>query len=223
MINIENLLKAPLIKTPWDHQIIDDFLDKETFEAACDIARKISKLDDLEEAEILWMSDLEKLGASKEQIQLIVDSADQLMKYTNEISAPYEKRLESKLGYFNNPRFGVSRPHAIGDIHDEGTNKVMALIIYLEPEESIGTLLYEKDNLDSLSTVIPWKPNRAFLMFSQPCVTWHKFDALDKPRITLNFYFEKQEALEYLNSSVDPERISWLYEQFGNDKLMVNL
>ena len=223
MINIENLLNAPLLSDPWDHQIIDDFLDKETFEAACDIARKIAQLDDLEGAEILWMNDLLEIGATQQQIDLIVDSADQMMKYVNEISAPYKNRLESKLGYFNNPRFGVSIPHAVGDIHDEGTNKVMALIIYLEPEQSFGTKLYREDNTNTLATEVEWKPNRAFLMFSQPCVTWHKFDALDKPRITLNFYFEKQEALEHLNADVDPERIAWLYEQFGNDKLLVNL
>jgi hypothetical protein len=223
MFNLDNIINSPIIKEPWDHKIIDDILDAETFAKAKDMAKELVKVSDFERSEIMWMSDITDIAGANTAITNITESADQLIKNFPQVSGSFKNVQRSKLGYFNNPRFGVSMTESFGEIHDEGTNKIMALIIYLEPEESIGTLLYKENNLSSTPTVVEWKPNRGILFFSQPGVTWHKFDSGNKPRVTLNFYYEKLEALTHLVTNNSTERMCWLYEQFGQDKLMVNI
>jgi hypothetical protein len=220
MINIDNLIQSDTIHDPWPHKVIKDFLSPELFSAAKRIADKIVSFDEFHVKEILWMSDIIEVFGMHEEVELIVNAADQLMDYVVEVSKPFEYRLSSKHGYFNNPRFGISMAESRGEIHDEGTNKIMALIIYIEPEHSVGTLLYKDNNLDTFVSEVPWEQNSAFLMFSQPNKTWHKFDSDNQKRITLNFYFEKIEALEHLNKFSTVEQISWLHEQFGKNKLI---
>ncbi len=221
MINLENVFSSPLISDPWDHQIIDDFFDEQTFKKIQEAAKIFSTLNDYDTPEIVWMNELEDLGVTKETVELIINEADSVAKNFNRISKPYRNKLSSKLGYFNNPRFGVCPPNTVNEIHDEGSNKIMALIVYVDPEESQGTLLYKDNDEKTFVKEIEWKPNRAFLMFSQPNVTWHKYDSKQSTRVTLNFYYEKLEALDHLLNSNSIEKLNWLHEQFLNDKLYV--
>lgn len=220
MINIDNIKDSKLRTEPWPHVVVKDFLSKEAFDAAVRIAKKITSIDEFHVKEILWMSDVINHFGMHDDVQLIVDAADQLMDNVDLVSAPFKDRLTSNLGYFNNPRFGLSMAESRGEIHDEGTNKVMALIIYIEPESSVGTLLYKENDAASPCVEIEWQQNSAFLMFSQPNKTWHKFDSNNQKRVTLNFYFEKIEALEHLNKFSTVEQIAWLHEQFGKNKLI---
>lgn len=220
MINLENLFNAKIINDPWPHQIIDNFLDETVFEKIKQLSEKISEIDDYDTSEIIWLNELEELDNMKSVSNDIVECADILVKNFEGISKPYNSiRQKSNLGYFNVPRFGISPTNIINEIHDEGTNKIMALIVYISPEESIGTLLYSKNDENYFSKEIQWKPNRAFLMYSIPGITWHKFNSSDKKRITLNFYYEKLEALEHLNKNVSADKVNWIREKFGEGKL----
>lgn len=220
MINLENIFNAKIINDPWPHQIIDNFLDETVFEKIKQLSEKISEIDDYDTSEIIWLNELEELDNIKSVSNDIVECADILVKNFEGISKPYNSiRQKSNLGYFNVPRFGISPANIINEIHDEGTNKIMALIVYISPEESIGTLLYSKNDENYFSKEIQWKPNRAFLMYSIPGITWHKFNSSDKKRITLNFYYEKLEALEHLNKNVSADKVNWIREKFGEGKL----
>jgi hypothetical protein len=220
MINLENIFNAKIINDPWPHQIIDNFLDETVFEKIKQLSEKISEIDDYDTSEIIWLNELEELDDTKSVSNDIVECADILVKNFEGISKPYNSiRQKSNLGYFNVPRFGISPANIINEIHDEGTNKIMALIVYISPEESIGTLLYSKNDENYFSKEIQWKPNRAFLMYSIPGITWHKFNSSDKKRITLNFYYEKLEALEHLNKNVSADKVNWIREKFGEGKL----
>lgn len=221
MINIENILHTQVLTDPWPHQIIDNVFDAATFEQVKTVAKFINRLNDYETPEVVWMNELISLGVDSKIVDTIVSDADCVVKNYMKISANYSKRLSSNLGYFNNPRFGACPANTINEIHDEGVNKVMALIIYVDPEESHGTFLYNSNTEDSLVKEVEWKPNRGFLMFSQPGVTWHKYNSKAMPRITLNFYYEKIEALEHLEFNQEAGKMIWLHSVFGEDKLIV--
>lgn len=220
-MNLDNIKNSKLITDPWEHQVVDNVLDADTLASAQRIAKLLSAIDwDYAETEIVWVSELKELGAEQADIDNIVNAANIVMQNFEMISSPYTHRLKSELGYFNNPRFGISGPGSIGEIHDEGTNKIMAFIVYLEPEESVGTLLYKENDVNTLVNTVEWKQNRAIIMFSQPNVTWHSFSSIDKTRVTLNFYYEKIEALSHVSNNNDLDKITWLHDQFGNDKLI---
>jgi len=220
MINIDNILKSPIITDPWPHQIVDNVFDDETFKKIQNVAMFINTLNDYDTPEIIWLNELLSLGVDSNIINTIVDDADLIVKNYQQISNYYPNKLTSNLGYFNNPRFGACPPNTINEIHDEGLNKTMALIIYVDPVESCGTFLYADNSEHSFKKEVEWKPNRAMIMFSQPNVTWHKYNSKDKPRITLNFYYEKIEALEHLKNNQDQEKMLWLYSMFGENKLI---
>lgn len=220
MINIEALKKAEVATDPWPHLVIDDFILPEHYSTIKSLSKRIVEYDEFHDKEILWMSDLSKYFGANEEIRLIVDIADVIIKEYETFAEKFPERQVSNLGYFNNPRFGISMEQSIGEIHDEGTNKVMALIVYLEPEESKGTLLYKDNDVNTFVKEVEWKPNRAMLMFSVPGKTWHKFDSTDRKRLTLNFYYEKLEALEHVRKNFEPEKVLWLFNEFGKDKLV---
>lgn len=220
MINVESIKRSELISDPWPHKIIENILSPELYFSAKIIANKIINFGALETKEAFWLPDIIELFNLKSEAEDIRIAADQLLDSMSEISEPFVNRLESKLGYFNNPRFNITLPNSSSSIHDEGTNKTMVLVVYLEPEKSIGTLLFEENNQESFSKEIKWKPNTGFLMYSIPNKTWHKVISESNIRVTLNFYFEKIEALQNLNKNLDLIQMDWLYKQFSENKLI---
>jgi hypothetical protein len=126
------------------------------------------------------------------------------------------------------PKFGVSGNNFNYPIHTESSHKVLLIVIYLHPEESIGTSLYHgKEEKDHAKT-IEWKLNRAFIMCPyKNDITWHNWENYTgKNRVTLNIFCEKLENLQdSILKSADgdmPEDILWLYEQISNNRLTTN-
>lgn len=58
------------------------------------------------------------------------------------------------------------------DIHTDHDNKLLSVVVYLEPT-STGTFLY-KDQDGNGAVEVPWKTNRAFI-FSKNDATWHNY------------------------------------------------
>jgi hypothetical protein len=220
MINIEAIKNATIETDPWPHMIIDDFILPEYYNKISILAKNIVDNMEFHDKEILWMSDLIKFFNANEESDLIVDVADVIIKEYKTISSKFPERQTSELGYFNNPRLGISMEESVGEIHDEGKNKVMALIVYLEPEASLGTLLYKENTVDSFAKEVEWKQNRALIMFSLPNKTWHSFNSSTQKRLTLNFYYERLEALEHVRNTFDEEKVLWLFDKFGQNKLI---
>ena len=145
-----------------------------------------------------------------------------LLTKNSDILKRYNSPMRSKIGYFSVPRYNFIGSNVDSTIHDEGPNKTMAMVVYLTPEKTFGTKLYKSENPTSFVKEVEWKPNRAFLMCSQPGVTWHSFHSKDQPRMTINFYYEKMENMSYINSLGD-DKVKWFYDQFENDNLYVTL
>lgn len=215
-MNIENIINSKLLTDPWPHKIIDNVLTEQEYLSICNEAKILERLaiHEPRDPNGLWMFKAKEFGISDKIIDLIMDINIKLLRSYNSVLKDFDQAMISKIGYFSIPRFNFIGPHVNGTIHDEGESKTMALIIYLSPEESIGTKLYKEENYNSLVKTVDWKINRGFLMCSNPGITWHSFHADSKPRMTLNFYYEKFEKIGYVNN-LGTEKSSWFWEEYA--------
>jgi hypothetical protein len=69
-------------------------------------------------------------------------------------------------------------------IHNDSIDKLLSVVIYIAPENNMGTILYDtKEGLNPY--IIEWEPNKAFI-FSRNEHTWHSYEAdMVNQRVTL--------------------------------------
>lgn len=217
--NLQEIIKGEIIYDPWPYKVIDNILKDEIFEIIKSTALEISRtdrqhilLDDI------WPSDLDRFNLTFNIEPILVDMADELLAISKPLLSQFRKYQKSELGYFNIPRFTYTSGQGKNDIHDEGYTKTMVLVIYVSPDNSFGTELFDKQD-STHPYEIEWTPNRALLMPSQPGVTWHRGPSNNnEKRFTLNFYYEKLEALDHFNQQ--DHRKFWFFEKMGNGRLI---
>jgi hypothetical protein len=221
MLNIENILESPIITNPWQYQLVDNILTKESYDKILEGGKILAEAAAQEPRDPngIWMHDAAKYGVPNDTINLIMDLNLQFLQNHNKVLARYQNAMNSKIGYFSIPRYNFIGPNVDGTIHDEGNNKTIAMVMYLSPEKTIGTRLYTEENYNSFVKEVEWKPNRAFIMCSQPGITWHSFHSDHQSRLTLNFYYEKMENMQYINN-LGIEKINWFYNQFLEGKVL---
>lgn len=221
LINLDAILNSKIIDSPWPYKVIDNVLDDSVFEKFKEAAIQLSKTskDDDFYTDGIWPNDFSTFNLDSSLEKDLVIIADQLLSIKEKIFSQFPFYNKSKLGYFNIPRFNYSIGKVNSAIHDEGISKTMALIVYLIPEQSAGTKLYNGPKAENFVSELEWKPNRAMLMISQPGVTWHSYESIGGDRYTLNLYYEKMEALDNFER-LPLERKLWFYEKFGEGKLV---
>lgn len=224
LINLEGILNASIDYDPWPHKLVDNVLRPDVYEKFRKAAEDISKTekDDLYYGDGIWPNEFIKLGMDETLAEDSATISDQLLTINQELLSQFPRHLESKIGYFGIPRFNYSLGKLNCHIHDEGTTKTMVLVVYLIPEQTNGTRLYNGPNPENFVKEIEWKPNRGMLMLPHPGVSWHSFIGNGLPRYTLNLYYEKMEALENFNQ-IELERKLWFYDMFGKDRLHVTI
>jgi hypothetical protein len=230
MINIDNIINAPLITSPWSHKIIDNIFDDKSFEVINQAASHLSHLCVSDETIPVHIDEAIALGISNESANLILDTADLLLYNLKEIVGKNCLNGAFRGGYFIMPKFGITGRNFQYPIHDESIYKIINLVTYLQPKESVGTRLYSGPDRSEFVTQIPWKPNRAALFYPKHRVTWHNWQGqpTNEPRITLNFFVQRIEALkDTLYKDGEPEdaldSLLWFYEKIGQDRLTINI
>jgi hypothetical protein len=220
LINIDNIINAPIIYDPWPYKIIDNILDQDVFDQFKNAATIVSAVnkDDEYYSDGIWPNEFSKLGIDVSLRDTTLAIADQLLTHQADILSQFPNHMKSEIGYYNIPRFNYSLGKKTSTIHDEGLSKTMALVIYIIPETTAGTQLYNGPDTENFVKEVEWKPNRGMLMMSQPGVTWHSYTSLGGPRYTLNLYFEKMESLSNFDN-IKLDRKLWFYEQMGNNRL----
>ena len=91
---------------------------------------------------------------------------------------------------YHDHRLSWLDPHTShrGGIHDEEYNKFYSLVVYIDPVESTGTLLYDENQ--NFVKEVEWKPNRALLFKGIPKITWHNYENnTDQVRFTFNSFW----------------------------------
>lgn len=149
---------------PWPHLVIDNFYDDETWAYICDKKSLFSKhkksaivrnygisFSHIEDP-VIKSYILEKLP-----IDFLVSKFPNHRDFSN-------LKLDLSLKILNLPK---QFP-----MHDDSDGtQTFSLITYIEPEHSVGTILYDKDK--NLNKVVTWKPNRAVIFASVPDISLH--------------------------------------------------
>jgi hypothetical protein len=179
---------STVLESPWRHQIVENFFDN--FEcikqASCILEQKYS--DTIVSAEncLSLFEVYDDIG--KECFDIISDVNISLLKNLKEIVSPflnYRKFQE----YISIPSFHILPANTQWQkIHDEAEDKTISIVVYLYPENSVGTTLYANNSRDSYHVEILWKQNSAMIFCGEKNVTWHDFRSLDRSRVTLNFF-----------------------------------
>jgi hypothetical protein len=143
------------------HLIIDDFLLPEHYEQVCNTA--IPEKPDQYGVVIYGNIDNRLNFANIEK-----HYHDCLMDYLRELDSNKIEQYE-----WTNIAINLTGPECNFDIHTDNKNKLLSVVVYLEPEQSTGTLLYS-DQSGQNAQMVEWKPNRAFI-FSRNDFTWHSY------------------------------------------------
>lgn len=75
-------------------------------------------------------------------------------------------------------------------IHDDVSYKILTNVIFVGPDVSHGTILYDKDK--NYIKEIDWSPNTSLIFPPKDGVTWHSYKSLSNSyRITINQFLVK--------------------------------
>lgn len=229
MIQIEKIIQAPILEWPWNHKVIDEVFSPKDFEYILEAADHLSFLYDKNKTIPVHIDEAILLGISKKAEDIILDSADLILQNLREIVCNYSNNKATSGTYFIMPKFGITGSYFRYPIHDESLYKILNLVCYLSPEQSVGTSLY----LDQEATIgkqLEWMPNRAAVFYPGKGKTWHSWSGQEsnKPRITLNFFVEKMIGLRdtLFKKGEQPDALDsllWFYEKLGQDRLYIEI
>ena len=171
---------------PWPHLVIDNFYDHETWEYVCNkeaLFKKYKKNASLKTHGVAFQniddSILNSYFSKNLTIDFLVDKF------------PNHRNFDE---LFPVVHLKVSRLPKLFGIHDEVASKVFSVITFIEPEHSVGTILFDENK--NLNKVITWKPNRAVIFAPIDNVSWHSYGNSDpSDRYTVDFFWER--SIEY--------------------------
>ena len=161
---------------PWKHDIIDNFFDDDTLKYCIGYLQSFRK---------------RRNNHTVVKDKRLLDYFDNI--FTEEYISknipkhrPYEY-LESVA------EVNLATKDFYYGLHDEAIYKILSVVVYLAPQHSSGTFLFNQSQ--QLKKQIVWKPNRAFIFAGREGVTWHSYGHWDKTtRVTINYfkkYFKK--------------------------------
>jgi len=176
---------------PWEHLIIDNFYDEQLF---ANMKKEMSEF--IREKKNNYTHDIRK-----QKRFLIMDTDINFPKILPEtykclISRPVDA---SYLDFFSKVRDYISIKAeseinvCLDDldypIHDENIKKILSCVVYVMPEESRGTILYDKDK--NFVKELEWKPNTMFIFPGLEGITWHSYKCIPGSyRITINTFLK---------------------------------
>lgn len=150
---------------PWEHLVIDDFLPTEQFEKLKDFSYGIKVEDDFK-------------GVTREFINYDPLNIEHLLEQFSNVKS-YWGKLDKLI------HFSVIKKSFMHEMHVDADFKIMTAILYLGPEKSMGTRIFDKDK--NYVKEIEWKPNR-LLVFCSSDDSWHDFGSYKNGRHTLNYF-----------------------------------
>lgn len=145
---------------PWEHLVIDDFLAMDVFKELKNTSNNIQTED------VRNFLDYDPINI------------EHLLGYFSNVK-PYTGKLDKLI------HFSVIKESFMHAIHTDADFKIMTAILYIGPEESMGTRVFDKDK--NFVKEIEWKPNR-LVVFCSNDDTWHDFGSYENGRHTLNYF-----------------------------------
>lgn len=170
---------------PWPHVTVDNFLTPEDFhylssiDVVVDGDCKIKVLD----------NHIDRTGAVNSSSCIDPVKLAEMNQRYHPIMMSYMRGLApAKASLYTHSEFHIvlSRDGYSHPIHDDTPNKLLSCVVYLGPEQNLGTYLYRANDADQLEKIVEWKPNRALLFARRNQETWHSDASLpNAERLTL--------------------------------------
>jgi hypothetical protein len=220
-------MKEEFFCNPWEHILTENCLDPVIF---LKLKTELSLLfNNISTGNYTFeLYDLYLKGFSTDLIDYLIEYTEETI--LNNYSYMLDKfsfHRKSKNGYICIPEIGVSRENRYG-IHDDTHSnfKAMTFLIYISPENSIGTELYRtSENFLDPHTIATWKPNSGIYFCPKDGVTFHDFFSNNEIRITLNLNLSSVDFLLNLDirrkffHNLEKDRMIWLLEYFKKGKM----
>jgi hypothetical protein len=209
LLNEEPIVGGQILQEPWPHQIIEQTIDQKSFEVLKTIPRflltkeNIQKNSFLKEkiffdartspgGAVLDILDLIKCGVSEDVVEVLFDVAQDFLKLSKSIldRYPNSRKPSPEQEVFVQANINLDFPYNWFPPHDDVSRKIITFIVYLSPENNIGTILHSIESEDDVQKIVEWKPNSSILFCPEKDVTWHSFKASDKLRVVCAFFIE---------------------------------
>jgi hypothetical protein len=157
---------------PWESIVIDDFLPEDRFNELCKMARCVPMGENLVTRHFLKEDPTPEMA--------------ELMNYFA------EKRGYNKLGKFIH--YAITQGDEVHPMHVEAPFKIMSAVLYLHPEENLGTRAFATQDGEPIIDV-EWKPNRLFVFCGKDNITWHDYRSTGR-RYTYNYFMVDPTMIE---------------------------
>jgi hypothetical protein len=175
-------MKVKQYNDPWDYYVIDDFLTPERF----DYIKKLA---------IIEKEYLDTFGFySRSNHYFRFEKNDVLPEITNIFNELFPNR-EKHLKKINH--WTIHPPNFKYNLHVDNKSRLYTAVLYIAPEENIGTFVAKNNSIfkddhkepefpNQYEKEIEFKPNRLFLHKSEPH-TWHSYGSSTE-RVTFNSF-----------------------------------
>lgn len=220
MLNINQIKNSKIIKEPWEHLEIPNFLRDDVFDKIVNECENF--LEVLENTPTntngFWPFELLQMGMKKSVVDIIIEINKEVLNNNDIFISKFTNPNISNTGYYSIPVIGYTPKYGFGELHDDGhgqDNKTIIIVMYVHPKTNEGTYLYKEETLDSLVKRIDWQPNKALVFSPKRGVTWHNFKTEDSGRCVLNFYCQKIENSYYIHN-YGYDKMTWFYDNFDD-------
>lgn len=161
------------------YKIENNFFEEKDFLKLKSIANDKNNLNELKDDNYIAIhleSDFEKYLIEKYQ--------HKLFKYLDELN-PKKRNLVD----YTHIRIGICGKNYKYPIHTDSLRKVITAVIYLSPENNVGTFIYDRKKQNPYE--IEWKMNKAFIFSRKEKNSHHSFHADgNNYRCVVNFNLE---------------------------------
>ena len=190
----------------WKHLVIDNFFDSDDNQKLINLIKNVNLNQIKNDGNLVFGTHLINDNINKNDLIKFQIKPDDIKNVFKEkinkdlISQLHKKYLKKIVGYLNelNPqkaslfdssefRIAVQGKNYTYPYHVDTPKKILSTVIYMEPENNIGTLLSSSGKNDNTKE-IEWKRNRALIFSRKNNVTWHSLKSDGKNvRITIIF------------------------------------
>lgn len=220
MINLNEIQKSKVIKEPWEHLEIENFIDQKIFNHILKESKLLESVikNNPRNNNGFWPFELLNMGYSKHIVDIIMEINKEVLRNYQLFLDKFTNPNISNIGYYSIPRIGYTPKFERGEIHDDGDtqdNKTIIIVVYMDPSVCEGTYLYTDKKYNSLKKQVKWQQNKALIFTPKKGITWHDFKTNNQGRFILNFYCEKLEK-SYLTNNFTQDKTLWFYDNLDD-------
>jgi len=190
---------------PWPHIIEDNFLKQTDFRELLDISTTLPTGHD---NQVIVASSIISIDGRIEKIAEGISEAllKSIHRNCNEKLVEHLKALApQKVELYDYSIISILRTgkNYSYRIHDDVAEKLLSVVVYIDPEDNRGTLCYKSPSKKSFVYEVPWKQNRALVFSRLGRRTWHSYCGdKENQRITLVYNLMTRHPIKAIKSEV---------------------